>query len=372
MRRSTNLILLVAGIAVAPLPAGAQCCTPAEVATLRDLNYLARVALNHQGELSQRLLAMNVAVSAADYSSWSDPDRGQLLSYMAATPAGKYWRALIDSFAALLGVTVRNVSVPPPLPAPTPASADTGTIEAAVRASVRDEIAALHVQIAALVTRLDALERGTGTAFSTGGAPGVTVPEGGNFILRSNLARNPTQTGITDSYCTMLGVNGWDGGFRQLQNWNHCGTRHLPYSSIGMDSMGDFSYSWFPAETSLRGNFPDNAPAAVHENPSHPLYSPYLGQALVISGGGQQATGYLTGAPLYASRNVMIAAQRAGQSLYFAVSPHRSSVGTPLNRALMKLEADPNFPRNPVHIVIDGELRRLKSCNVGGVTVVCF
>lgn len=202
--------------------------------------------------------------------------------------------------------------------------------------------------------------------------PGVEAidPNGGNLKLRSNIFNNTVQSGLTDSFCAMIGVNGWDGGYRVLQNWNHCGSKRLPYSTMGMDSQGDFSYNWFPAESPLYSD-PDAAPYNVHEDPSHPLYAPYRGQALVIAGQ-QRATGYLTGQPLYAGRNVMIAAQRAGQSLYFAVSPHRSAQGTPLNRALLWLEANPNFPQNPVHIVIDGELRRLRSCDVGGQRVVCF
>ena len=104
-----------------------------------------------------------------------------------------------------------------------------------------------------------------------------------------------------------------------------------------------------------------------------PLFDAYRGQTLIIDGGSQAAYGYLSGAQLYTSRNVLIAAQRAGWDMYFAVSPERGPNGDyPLNRAVMRLEASPDWNPNPVHVVIDGELRRLKSCNVGGVTVVCF
>ncbi len=377
MKKFLFILLLVPSLAFAK-----PCCDAGELRTIADLNYLARVALGHQGSISTRLYQMNQSVTSGNWQGIPDSDVGELLGYMAATPDGTYWRSLINSFANAIGVVVKSVTIPipvtPPPPIlvpptqPPPAIVDTATkIDAAVRAVLRSEIAGLQAQVIGLAQRLSAEEAKVGGGGSAV-FPGITAsdPNGGELTMRSNIFNNPVQSGITDSFCAMQGVNGWDGGFRILQNWNHCGTKRLPYGTIGMDSQGDFSYNWFPAESPIYPH-PDAAPASVHGNPSHPFYAPYRGQALVISGS-QVGYGYLTGQPLWQTRNVMIAAQRAGQSLYFAVSPTRTSVGTASNRVIMKLEADPNYTPNPVHVVIDGELRRLKSCNVNGITVVCF
>lgn len=199
-------------------------------------------------------------------------------------------------------------------------------------------------------------------AYSLGA--GVTVPAAGEIEFRSNLSNAPTQGGITDSYYALCNINGWDGGFRCHQNWAHRGTKLLPVAVDGFDSRGAWSYNWWPAE--LGGESSDNAPFTVtNAGGSHP----YRGQTLIIDGGSQAAYDYSTGAQLYSSRAVLVAAQRAGWPMYFAVSPTRPN-GYPTNRAVMKLNSDDS--PNPVEVVIEGQLRRLRSCNIGGVTVVCF
>ncbi len=176
---------------------------------------------------------------------------------------------------------------------------------------------------------------------------------------------------LAGDFNVKFGVNNYDAGARVLQNWNHAGTRYLPYATYGNDSRGAFSYNWFPAE--LGSEYPDNAASSVHSDMSNSLYWPYRGQALVIDGGSQAAYGYLSGTQLYNSRNILIAAQRGGQSIYFAVTPERHAGQTHVqNRALMKLESSSNWDPNPVHIVIDGELRRLRSCDINGQRTVCF
>src|SRR5512141_1062942 len=102
------------------------CCTPSEISTLRDLVFIARQAAP-PADISQRLLALSQALAARTYRSWSDPDPGTLLGYMAATGDGAYWRALIDSFAAEIGTTVKSIGTPsvaraPAQPAAVPAA----------------------------------------------------------------------------------------------------------------------------------------------------------------------------------------------------------------------------------------------------------
>ena len=175
-------------------------------------------------------------------------------------------------------------------------------------------------KLAALTARIAVLEK---------------IISDGDIVMRSNVSRAATQDGITDSYAGRLELNGWDGGFRALQNWNHEGTKRLPFGTFGMDSRSAFSYNWYPAEV---GTEPDNVAATAHSNPNHPLYAPYRGQTLIIDGGSQTAANYSTGQPLQPSRAVLIAAQRAGWPIYFAVSPTRPN-GYPTNRAVMKLNS---------------------------------
>ncbi len=183
--------------------------------------------------------------------------------------------------------------------------------------------------------------------------------------MRSNPDRKPTQVGLTASYAARFGVNGWDGGVRLVQNWQHEGTTKLPAGTFGMDSRAAFSYNWWPSADG--GESPDEGPFT--NEPGSALYAAYRGQTLIIDGGSQVAYDFSTGVPLYRFRAVLLASQRAGWPIYFAVSPDRQN-GYPKNRTVMKLNSD--WSGNPVEVVIDGTLRRLKSCNIGGVTVVCF
>jgi hypothetical protein len=202
---------------------------------------------------------------------------------------------------------------------------------------------------------------------TSSGLLGISTPKAGMILFRSNLAHAPTQDGITDSYAGRCDINGWDGGLRCLQNWQIEGTKSLPVGTFGMDSRAAFSYNWWPAELSDHAPSPDNG--AFTNDPSSPLYEVYRGQTLIIDGGSQAPTNYLTGGLLSTRRHVLVASQRAGWPIYFAVSPTRPG-GYPTNRAVMKLNSDGS--QNPVEVVIGGALRRLQSCNIGGVTVVCF
>jgi hypothetical protein len=173
---------------------GPPCCDAAQVATIRDLNYLARVRLGQQGPIVARLYAMNQAISAADYTSFRDTDRGELLGYMTATPDGTYWRPLLEAFASRLGVSIKPVGsipvtppAPPPAPVPPPPSPvpppppSSGAIEAAIRAAVRDEIAALQAQVTGLASRVAVLEKAGGSS-----SPGTAVFDG-DVIFRGRV-----------------------------------------------------------------------------------------------------------------------------------------------------------------------------------------
>lgn len=376
------------------------CCDAGQLATIMDLNYIARASLNHTGPLVSRLYQMNMAIGEGRWMTFEDPNRSELLGAIAATGDGIYWRSLIDAFAIKWGVTVGGAPtptptpVPVPTPTPTPTPAPSPVINMPVKPAICPLPAGRTVTTAKLATclayesaRADSLVKiiarlqlagaGSGPApaptqvvTNTAYPDLISVGNGElTFIARDNGGnRQEGPAGrIGGDFKTLFGMNGYDGGARILQNWNHNGTKYLPYSTIGMDSRGAVSFNWFPAE--LGGEYRDNAPASVHSDPNHPLYAPYRGQFMVIDGGSQTAYDYSTGAPLYNGRNVLVAAQRAGQSMYFAVSPDRQN-GYPLNRAVMKLRSDWN--PNPVEVVIDGTLRQLKSCNVGGQTVVCF
>lgn len=113
-------LAIAVALAVTPGRAIAQCCTAGEVATLRDLTYIAKEA-GAPAAIGTRLVVLADALAYGTYRQWQDADRGLILGYMASTPDGIYWRGLINSFGATLGVSVKPVgpSVPPP-PAPAP------------------------------------------------------------------------------------------------------------------------------------------------------------------------------------------------------------------------------------------------------------
>src|SRR5678810_1047926 len=126
---------------VAPPPV---CCTTAEVQTLGDLNYLARVALNQTGEYKDRLYTLAMQLKAGTWSQWNDPDKGYILGLMAATPDGQYGpnRQLIYEFAAMIGVTVKNVTIPtnvvtPPVVVLPPSAPPPATVPSSVEEAIR-------------------------------------------------------------------------------------------------------------------------------------------------------------------------------------------------------------------------------------------
>lgn len=216
----------------------------------------------------------------------------------------------------------------------------------------RSRIAALEARPASSIS--------TGTGFDNG--TGVTITQPGEITLRSNLNHAPQQGGLTDSFHGIISMNGYDGGFRLLQNWQLLGSKYLPGGTIGMDSRATLSYNWWPAE--LGGESPDNGPFT--NEPGSALYNAYRGQTLIIDGGAQAAYDYRTGGQLYRSRALLIASQREGWPIYFAVSPVRVN-GYPTNKAVMKLNSDGSA--NPVEVVIDGQLQRLVPCDGNHV---CF
>lgn len=114
--RKTVFLAAVVALAAVSRPALATpCCNAGDVATIRTLFDLARVGA--PPPIADRLLAFVQSVTdPGNLSSWSDPDRGLLLGYVIATPDGIYWRELIQDFARSLGVTVKPVGPPAPLP----------------------------------------------------------------------------------------------------------------------------------------------------------------------------------------------------------------------------------------------------------------
>jgi hypothetical protein len=184
----------------------------------------------------------------------------------------------------------------------------------------------------------------------------------GDLVFRGNTEHAVTQGGITDEYRGRLSANGWDGGFRLLQNWNYEGTTHLPFSVAGPDSRGAWSYNWWP-----QGDGGGGGDIGPIDTVTAPYYS---GQTLVIDGGSQRPYAYGTETSLSSRRYALIASQRKGWPLYFAVSPTRPN-GYPENFAVLKLNSDGS--PNPVEIVIDGSLRRIRSCtDASGQKLLCY
>jgi hypothetical protein len=265
MRRLILAVALTVGCAA---PAMAQdCCDASQVATIRDLNYVARAALNHQGPISARLYAMNQAVSAADYTSWSDPDRGYLLGVMAATPDGSYWRGLLEAYARRLGVTIRSAPLPAPAPAPAPAPpppvvlpqpppVTAGAIEAAVRAAVREELAGLQAQVSGLATRVAAVERASGGTLPPAAVSSLEQ-QGAVFAPDGTLSgfKLITKGAPEGDYFGYMGVNDGAlrifGGIRESiggswANRQVDANRNLPIIMHAFERDGAISWDWDP------------------------------------------------------------------------------------------------------------------------------
>jgi len=120
------LTALSAASAASAPDAEAQCCTAEELKVVADLNYIARVSLNHTGPVSERLYQMNMAIAAGSWRTWPDPDRGYLLQVIASTPDGQYPPnlAVLEAYAREIGVAIGGVPPPvPPAPPPVPVPA---------------------------------------------------------------------------------------------------------------------------------------------------------------------------------------------------------------------------------------------------------
>lgn len=357
--------------------------TAAEVQTLGDLNFIARAKVNHTGPVKDRLYAMALALKGQNGGivAWkqSDPDPGQALGYMADTdPDGHdpYNRSLIDRLASFLGVSVKAViwpatpSSPPPgpvvvLPPPAPTAPAPGTVDAAIQALVDSKLAGLQAQVSGLAARLAVLEAAAGSGSGTTSSSSLpSIVDNGNgyltFIARDNGGRR--QGDIRGDFQLQWGINNYDAGARALQNWKADGTpcymNALPAATFGMDSRGAFSYN---------GN-----PCPVGTWSADQTY----GQAFVIDGGWSQAGyDYATGAQY--KPGILLASQRGGMDMLFAVTPWRRAPipgvrdGDPvLNKTVMRLRSDGSA--NPVDIVLEGQLRTLRGCTINGVQAVCY
>ena len=353
MLRRTMLALLIAFSAVATMPSTSRafvvvCCDAGDISTMKDLAYIATTA-NPPETIKPRLVTLINVLKDGTWRAWNDPDRGLILGYVASTPDGVYWRdRLIVPFASVIGVTLKSVTPsvepPPPIvvvpPAPPPTSTSSLT-EDQIRAIVRDEIA----------------KNPPTTSTSSSAYPDLIDQGNGELIfLGKDIGTNPRQTDdngnrVSGDFKARFGVNNYDMGLRALNNWNYESTPNLPYGTFGMDSRSTFSYNQTPKKSE------NTNPARVY------------GQAFVIDGGFAQAGyDYETGAEL--KRGVLLASQRGGVDILFAVTPWRN-VGDPvLNKTVFRLRSDGSA--NPVDAVIDGRLQTLKGCNVGGFRVVCF
>jgi hypothetical protein len=259
------------------------CCTATEVQTLGDLNYLARAALNHTGEYKDRLYTLAMQLKAGTWNQWNDPDRGYILGLMAATPDGQYGpnRQLLNEFAAIIGVTVKNVSIPTPSPVvvvPPPVSPPVVTapsnIEDAIRAIVRDElrkaggITALtnNVIDGNLVVRgkLCVVDGVYATGCDMDKAEQVQIRQakgaaiGFNANLDNTWRQGDTPNGTGPGYIVM-GVSP-DLGWRVCQNqaWSVSGYKEYIIAKgkgcFGFDSQANFSIQQCPyGETCLAG-----------------------------------------------------------------------------------------------------------------------
>jgi hypothetical protein len=106
----------------APTPTGGTLAA-AEIKTLQDLNYLARTAYTADGDAKwDRFMVMQTALGNGSYLTWTDANRGELLSLMASTPDGAYPPnlAIVQKFASAIGVVLGGAPVPVVVPTPAP------------------------------------------------------------------------------------------------------------------------------------------------------------------------------------------------------------------------------------------------------------
>lgn len=252
--------------------------------------------------------------------------------------------------------------------------------------SLNAEFARKMAQVDASLERLEALERDARQALADLNArvlpvTGSAQMKTGAVLLRSNVNHAPAQDGNRDSFAGEIELNGWDGGLRVKQNYTALGTKRWGWSYWGGDSRGAWSVSWFPKADGKSQNGGDYATAtgadylaSIRDASGAAASRFYEGQGFLVDQGSQSPYTYGlggdAGVPLSFRRHVLISSQRRGWPMYFAVSPNRVN-DTPENWAVLKLSADGS--PNPVEIVVDGALRRVKSCTLaGGARVLCY
>lgn len=224
----------------------------------------------------------------------------------------------------------------------------------------------LKQQLDALVVRVGILEAkpsNSTNVVASGSVAAVSDDQGGGHYaalsqaqleLKANTLHNVTQSGITSTYCGLINQNGWDGALRLQQNMKgqptHCAPE-LPGGQFGGDSRFTFSYSQYPEDAM-----------------TVPATQTY-GQSLVVDGGFAQAGySYVTGAQL--PLGILIAAQRAGQPIYFGVTPTRNVGEYPQNRVPFAVESDNSD--SPIQLTASGQEGRVQLCTIGAVKVLCF
>jgi hypothetical protein len=275
LRLVLALTVAIAATSATPARAAVVCCTASEIQVLGDINYTARVVLGHIGDASARLYTLAMQLKAGTWRQWSDPDRGYILGLMAATDhykndAGN--RAIVDGFAADIGVVIKQVSLPAPpvvvppapppvvqpapAPAPAPAPIPAGGIEAEIRRIVQDELTRVRT------IRADSLILGKGCPTDASAILQLCAPGGAAIAGFSNLNGEWYQSAKPHAFT--IDFSGDGGGPRLIQNgygttqcfddvdptngvhYQNCMKRHVddtkPYTAIGTDSWGNFSW----------------------------------------------------------------------------------------------------------------------------------
>ena len=191
------LAVSIASTSATSARAAAVCCTAAEIQILGDINFDTRAAFGHTGPVKERLYTLAMHLKAGTWGQWADPDKGYILGLMAAThhyqnDAGN--RAIVDAFAAMIGVIIKQVSLPAPVvvpPAPTtpppvvqpaPAPIPAGGIEAEIRRIVQDELSR------ARTVRADTVIIGKGCPADASAPLQVCAPGAASILLTSNVA----------------------------------------------------------------------------------------------------------------------------------------------------------------------------------------
>lgn len=151
MKKWLLTVLLAAGCAE-PVLAATPCCTAGEAAILKDVAWVATQA-NPPADIKARIGTLITVLKSATPLAWSDPDRGLVLGYVAATSEGVYWLALLKDYAASIGVSIKSVAPsvePPPVvvvpPAPPPAPLPGALDSASIVRIIKSEIAKLPAQ----------------------------------------------------------------------------------------------------------------------------------------------------------------------------------------------------------------------------------